>query len=91
MSKRFLVMGSNSFSGSHFAAYLVSLGHTVLAVSRSSLPCKEFLPHYWHYKDELKFEFKKINLNQNQDLKFYTHHHPYRDLLILSHLFLKYF
>ena len=68
MSKRFLVMGSNSFSGSHFAAYLVSLGHTVLAVSRSSLPCKEFLPHYWHYKDELKFEFKKINLNQNQDL-----------------------
>ena len=67
MAKRIMVIGSNSFSGSHFAAYAAAEGNTVLGISRSDLPANEFLPQYWHYEDEPEYNFKKINLNTDGD------------------------
>ena len=44
MSNKILVIGSNSFSGSHFAARASFLGYEVLGISRSRQPRNYFLP-----------------------------------------------
>lgn len=43
----FLVIGSNSFSGSHFVAEALRAGHQVWGVSRSKEPDPVFLPYCW--------------------------------------------
>lgn len=43
----FLVIGSNSFSGSHFVAEALAAGHRVLGVSRSEEAEDFFLPYRW--------------------------------------------
>ncbi len=57
MSKPFVVIGSNSFSGSNFARYLLKQGHQVLGVSRSAEPDAVFLPYKSDpsYSDLFKF------------------------------------
>ena len=45
MYKRFVVIGSNSFSGSNLTRYLLQQGHQVLGVSRSAEPDVVFLPY----------------------------------------------
>ena len=46
MSKpKVLVIGSNSFSGSHFVAEALAGGHQVWGVSRSAEPNPVFLPY----------------------------------------------
>jgi len=69
-SSKVLVIGSNSFSGSHFVAETLRAGHQVWGVSRSAEPDPVFLPYRW--MDQSKgaplataenFSFHAINLN----------------------------
>jgi dTDP-glucose 4,6-dehydratase len=59
---KYLVVGANSFSGSHFAAHLLSQGHEVVGLSRSPEPDYPFLPRLWN---ELpgSYSFHRIDLN----------------------------
>ena len=65
MSDSFLVIGSNSFSGSHFVRHLIEQGHEVLGVSRSEEPHDVFLPHRWLSNWEEHFRFEQIDLNHD--------------------------
>ena len=66
--KTFLIIGSNSFSGSHFVNFLLSKGHKTIGVSRSKEINKIFLP-YKENKNLHLFKFYKINLNKDKDVK----------------------
>lgn len=44
---RIAIVGSNSFSGSHFVDHCLSEGHETLALSRSAAPQRAFLPYLW--------------------------------------------
>lgn len=59
---KYLVVGANSFSGSHFVAHLLSKGHEVVGLSRSPEPDFPFLPRRWN---ELpgRYSFYQIDLN----------------------------
>lgn len=71
MSKyKVLVIGSNSFSGSHFVAQALKSGHSVWGVSRSAEPNHVFLPYRWPIDGTNEvlatvenFSFKVIDLN----------------------------
>ena len=73
MSKeRFLIIGSNSFSGSSFIKYLLENNYQVLGVSRSDELDDIFLPYKWDNQIEFKknasvdcFNFEKIDLNKD--------------------------
>ncbi|HWB59078.1 MAG TPA: GDP-mannose 4,6-dehydratase [Chthoniobacteraceae bacterium] len=60
--EKIAVLGSNSFSGSHFVAYALSHGLDVLGISRSAEPIKEFLPYQWA-KHEGAFRFEQLDMN----------------------------
>lgn len=62
MTSRFLVIGSNSFSGASFCRYLLQRNHEVLGVSRSPEPHSVFLPYQW-LEDATNFNFSQIDLN----------------------------
>ena len=71
----FLVIGSNSFSGSNCVKGLLDRGHMVYGVSRSNEPNHVFLPYYWadtkNFKSTQKcnnFKFKSFDLNRHLDL-----------------------
>ncbi len=73
-SIRFLVIGSNSFSGSHFVQGLIDRGSKVWGISRSKEPNKVFLPYYWKDKNSYFFKdrcegFKFKSLDLNKDIK----------------------
>ena len=77
MSKpKVLVIGSNSFSGSHFVAEDLRDGHAVWGISRSMEPHPVFLPYRWSLNGEgpalatdENFQFQSIDLNtQMNDL-----------------------
>ena len=66
----FLVIGSNSFSGSHFVAETLRAGHQVWGVSRSNEPDPVFLPYRWAEHANGKplansenYQFQAIDLN----------------------------
>tara|TARA_B100000674_G_scaffold499057_1_gene541355 strand:+ start:17476 stop:18504 length:1029 start_codon:yes stop_codon:yes gene_type:complete len=68
--QKILVIGSNSFSGSHFVAEALRAGHPVWGVSRSKEPHTVFLPYRWIIKKEgaalattENFKFQAIDLN----------------------------
>jgi len=64
MKKKFLVLGSNSFSGSNLINFLLEKNCKVVGISRSSEYKKVYLP----YKNSLNiknFKFYKININTN--------------------------
>ena len=73
MSKeRFLIIGSNSFSGSSFIKYLLENNYEVLGVSRSDELDNIFLPYKWDNLIDFKenasvdgFNFEKIDLNKD--------------------------
>lgn len=60
---RYLVIGSNSFSGASFVAHLLARGYEVVGVSRSPEPIPAFLPYRWG--DASRFQFHQIDLNQD--------------------------
>ena len=63
--KSFLILGSNSFSGSHFVDYVLKRKHKVIGVSRSKEPDDVFLP-YKKSRFLKNFTFKKIDINNNK-------------------------
>ena len=62
---KFLVIGSNSFSGSHFVEYLIKKRQYVFAISRSSEINNVFLPYKWSKTKNKNFFFKKLDLNKD--------------------------
>lgn len=72
---KILVIGSNSFSGSHFVKHALENNHHVIGISRSQNINPIFLPYKWEVNDKnktlkliQKFEFYKIDLNKNFDI-----------------------
>ena len=63
---KYLIIGSNSFSGSNFINFLLSKNNIVRGVSRSKEINSVFLP-YKKNKNIKNFKFYKIDLNK--DLK----------------------
>ena len=64
--KKFLVIGSNSFSGSHFVNLLLKKNYKVYGASRSREPSKEFLP-YKNNQNLKNFIFNQFDLNKQKD------------------------
>jgi dTDP-glucose 4,6-dehydratase len=65
-SPKFLVLGSNSFSGATFTAYLAEQGCDVLATSRSREAHAAFLPYKWRDgRGEVRFE--QVDINHDLD------------------------
>ena len=60
--KKFLVIGSNSFSGSHFVAELLKQQYEVCAISRSPEINSVFLPYRWNINMQEDREFTSKNL-----------------------------
>ena len=70
--KKFLVLGSNSFSGSNFVKKALLIGHQVFGISRSKQPNSVFLPYLWEKNNSKKhlinkFNFAQLNLNTELD------------------------
>lgn len=66
MQQRFLVIGSNCFSGASFVSYLLERGHSVIGVSRSEEPHPVLLPYKWR-EAKGSFQFRQIDLNHQLD------------------------
>jgi dTDP-glucose 4,6-dehydratase len=64
--KRFLVIGSNSFSGAQFIKYLLHREHQVLGVSRSAELHPVFLP-YLAVSAGQRFRFAQVDINTQLD------------------------
>jgi len=64
MSVKIVVIGSNSFSGAHFADHALEQGLDVIGTSRSSEPHPVFLP----YKKRKDAHFRFFQCDLNQDL-----------------------
>jgi len=65
-----IVIGSNSFSGAHFADFAMRQGVDVIGISRSPEPRAPFLPYQWPApKNERmgSFQFFKLDLNHDTD------------------------
>ena len=62
--KKFLIIGSNSFSGSNFIDYVLKKKHVVIGVSRSKEANSVFL-NYKNSKFLKNFTFKKVDINKN--------------------------
>jgi dTDP-glucose 4,6-dehydratase len=62
--EKYLILGSNSFSGATFADFLAASGHDVIATSRSDEPHDAFLPYKWQ-KRPGNVHFKRIDLNHD--------------------------
>jgi dTDP-glucose 4,6-dehydratase len=62
---RYVVIGSNSFSGASFVAGVLGLGAEVLGISRSPEPDDVFLPYKWIAHD--RFSFRQLDLNRDLD------------------------
>ena len=61
---KFVVIGSNSFSGSHFVSKLIDEKHQILGISRSREYEKVFTPYSWKV-DRSDFTFIKADLNKD--------------------------
>jgi dTDP-glucose 4,6-dehydratase len=62
MSNKFLVIGSNSFSGAQFIKYLLENSNDVIGVSRSKEINDVYLPYKWNSKNA-NFKFYPIDIN----------------------------
>lgn len=62
---KYLVLGSNSFSGAGFVSHLLAQGAEVIGVSRSPEPHEAFLPYHW--RDHRAFRFHQLDLNHDLD------------------------
>ena len=61
---KFLVIGSNSFSGASFCDHLLAQQATVVGISRSPEPHRAFLPYRWSDNDQ-RFSFHQLDLNND--------------------------
>jgi dTDP-glucose 4,6-dehydratase len=62
MISKYLVIGSNSFSGAQFIKYLLEKGNDVIGVSRSQEINNVYLPYKWNYNN-VNFQFQSIDIN----------------------------
>lgn len=64
MNNAVCVIGSNSFSGASFCRYLLSLGYTVIGISRSAEPISALKPYGWdgHLNS---FNFYQYDINHH--------------------------
>jgi len=69
MTGKYLIIGSNSFSGASFADFLLRNGNSVIGTSRSQEPHKAFLPYRWSGKDA---DFRFCNYDLNKDMEVLT-------------------
>ena len=60
---RIVVLGSNSFTGSHVVAKALQNGDSVLGISRSGEPEQPFLPRTWNSSSAGEFSFLQADLN----------------------------
>jgi dTDP-glucose 4,6-dehydratase len=65
-NEKYLILGSNSFSGATFADHLAAGGHDVIATSRSDEPHEALLPYKWQ-KRPGRVRFRRIDLNHDLD------------------------
>ncbi len=65
MAEKFLVIGSNSFSGASFVAHVLCTGAEVVGISRSPEPNEVFLPYAWAAHE--RFVFHQLDLNRDLD------------------------
>lgn len=66
MKNRFLIIGSNSFSGAQFIKYLLHNDYEVVGISRSEEINAVYLPYKWE-KLEGNFRFHQIDINHQLD------------------------
>lgn len=66
MKNRFLIIGSNSFSGAQFIKYLLQNDYEVVGISRSEEINAVYLPYKWE-KLEGNFRFHQIDINHQLD------------------------
>ncbi len=60
------ILGSNSFTGSHFVDYLLGNTHCkVIGISRSPEYKELFLPYLYHKERSPKFHFHQLDLNKD--------------------------
>jgi dTDP-glucose 4,6-dehydratase len=64
--EKYCIIGSNSFSGASFAAFLLKMQAKVVGISRSPEPHRAFLPYRWS-GDEADFSFHQFDLNRDLD------------------------
>lgn len=64
--ERFLVLGSNSFSGATFCDFLAEAGYDVLATSRSPEATSALLPYSWRQRPG-SVRFERVDLNHDLD------------------------
>ena len=62
--EKYLILGSNSFSGATFADFLAAQGHDVLATSRSEEAHDAFLPYKWQARPG-RVRYKRVDLNHD--------------------------
>ena len=71
---RFLVIGSNSFSGAQFCKMLLKMDYHVFAVSRSPENDTVFNPYRWSENTPKNFQFQILDINSDLiDLKSILH------------------
>jgi dTDP-glucose 4,6-dehydratase len=63
--EKYLVIGSNSFTGASFIAGLLAGGAEVVGISRSPEAHPVFLPYKWAAHD--RFTFRQLDLNRDLD------------------------
>jgi len=63
MSKKILVIGSNSFSGAAFSSSMLRKGYEVTGMSRSTEPADVLSPYKWI--DHSKFSFHQMDINHH--------------------------
>jgi dTDP-glucose 4,6-dehydratase len=74
---KFLVLGSNSFSGATFCDFLAAQGYDVLATSRSPEPHEALLPYKWQGRPgSVRFEVIDINRDLVALEDLVRHEHP---------------
>ncbi len=66
MTEKFVIIGSNSFSGASFVKYLLEEGAEVIGISRSPEPHQVFLPYQWKGQPSA-FRFYALDLNHHLD------------------------
>jgi len=64
MADRYVVLGSNSFSGTHFVTRILREGHDVLGISRSVEMDEVFRPYAWEQLPGA-FTFEQIDINHS--------------------------
>ncbi|MDC3193532.1 GDP-mannose 4,6-dehydratase [Alphaproteobacteria bacterium] len=62
---RFLIIGSNSFSGAQFCKMLLSRGYNVFGVSRSAEQEMIFAPYQWDQEASKNFQFQTLDINSD--------------------------